>query len=296
MTTIQHLTIIYNPKSTGDSARAARELYSTVRQELPTMGVEMAPTQYAGHASGLAETIAQSRPGTLIVVAGGDGTYHEVINGLMEVPPARRPLCALLPTGNANDHHRALDPQRPILERIRQPKYVEITLLKLLVFGPQGRDLERYAHSYIGFGTSGQAAHSLNKETRGVVREKLVVVRELLRPRRFEIVHSGYVKRLYSLLCTQVEVMAKHLTVGPEVKLTDGDFVFTETPAISRAQLLRQVARSVQGAPPQPETADKLSFMLLTSVQAQLDGETAWLAQGSTVTVTAQPKALKTLV
>jgi YegS/Rv2252/BmrU family lipid kinase len=44
----------------------------------------------------------------IVVAAGGDGTVHEVLNGLMRIPPAERPALGLLPTGSGNDTRRML--------------------------------------------------------------------------------------------------------------------------------------------------------------------------------------------
>ncbi|HUF38130.1 MAG TPA: diacylglycerol kinase family protein, partial [Anaerolineales bacterium] len=38
-----------------------------------------------------------------VVALGGDGTVHEVVNGLMAVPPEKRPQLAVVPIGSGND-------------------------------------------------------------------------------------------------------------------------------------------------------------------------------------------------
>jgi diacylglycerol kinase family enzyme len=38
-----------------------------------------------------------------VAAVGGDGTVHEVVNGLMSVPAERRPLLAAVPIGSGND-------------------------------------------------------------------------------------------------------------------------------------------------------------------------------------------------
>ncbi len=43
-----------------------------------------------------------------IVCSGGDGTLHEVTQGLMEMPPEERPVCGYIPTGTVNDFARGL--------------------------------------------------------------------------------------------------------------------------------------------------------------------------------------------
>src|SRR5690606_28216745 len=61
-----------------------------------------AGTVYPTHAVELARKAAEE--GYDIVVAlGGDGTVHEVINGLMQAETARRPLLGVVPFGSGND-------------------------------------------------------------------------------------------------------------------------------------------------------------------------------------------------
>lgn len=54
----------------------------------------------------------------LLIVAGGDGTVYEVINGIADLD--NRPLIAILPAGTANDFARALKlPQDDLVEAAR---------------------------------------------------------------------------------------------------------------------------------------------------------------------------------
>src|SRR5262249_10368732 len=60
------------------------------------------PTQHAGHAEELAWTAARNGF-NIVAAAGGDGTVHEVANGLLR---AQRPetAFAVVPIGSANDY------------------------------------------------------------------------------------------------------------------------------------------------------------------------------------------------
>lgn len=61
-----------------------------------------ASSQYPGHSTKLA--IQAAEEGYDVVVAiGGDGTCHEVINGLMQFPEETRPLFGVVPAGSGND-------------------------------------------------------------------------------------------------------------------------------------------------------------------------------------------------
>jgi YegS/Rv2252/BmrU family lipid kinase len=65
-------------------------------------GAEWSATEYPGHAAELAEQA--SRDGYDIVAAlGGDGTVHEVVNGIMRAPGTRKPQLGAVPIGSGND-------------------------------------------------------------------------------------------------------------------------------------------------------------------------------------------------
>jgi YegS/Rv2252/BmrU family lipid kinase len=70
-------------------------------------GADWAGTVYPTHASDLARQAAESGY-ELVVAVGGDGTIHEVVNGLMQVPAEARPRLGVVPMGSANDFAHSL--------------------------------------------------------------------------------------------------------------------------------------------------------------------------------------------
>lgn len=59
-------------------------------------------TVYPGHATELAKQAGEEGY-DLVVALGGDGTVHEVANGLMQVDVQQRPAMAIVPIGSGND-------------------------------------------------------------------------------------------------------------------------------------------------------------------------------------------------
>jgi diacylglycerol kinase (ATP) len=59
-------------------------------------------TSYPTHAAEMARQAGEQGYDTVIAL-GGDGTVHEVINGLMQVPEKKRPLLGVVPIGSGND-------------------------------------------------------------------------------------------------------------------------------------------------------------------------------------------------
>jgi|SRR5579859_7900311 len=92
--------LIFNPMADhGRSGQKAADLRAMV-DELG--GADWRGTEYPAHATAIAATAADDGYET-VVAMGGDGTVHEVINGLMRIPAERRPRLGLVPIGSGND-------------------------------------------------------------------------------------------------------------------------------------------------------------------------------------------------
>ena len=63
---------------------------------------DWAGTVYPGHAQELAVQAAKDKY-DYVIGLGGDGTAHEVINGLMQIPADERPVFGIIPLGSGND-------------------------------------------------------------------------------------------------------------------------------------------------------------------------------------------------
>jgi YegS/Rv2252/BmrU family lipid kinase len=64
-------------------------------------------TVYPTHAIELAKQAAEEGC-DLVIAMGGDGTVHEVVNGLMQIPADRRPSMGIVPIGSGNDFAYAM--------------------------------------------------------------------------------------------------------------------------------------------------------------------------------------------
>jgi YegS/Rv2252/BmrU family lipid kinase len=97
--------IILNPMADmGNAWRIARDLRSITEQH---GDVDWTGTVYPGHAIDLAKQ-AGEQGYDMVVAMGGDGTVHEVINGLMRVPEGKRPVLGVVPAGSGNDFAHGL--------------------------------------------------------------------------------------------------------------------------------------------------------------------------------------------
>jgi YegS/Rv2252/BmrU family lipid kinase len=96
------MLLIVNPVARHGETEA---LIPVIEKLLASVPHDTALTEHAGHA---AELAAAALGYDVVVAVGGDGTVHEVLNGLMAHPAESRPILGLLPTGSGNDTRRTL--------------------------------------------------------------------------------------------------------------------------------------------------------------------------------------------
>jgi len=101
MAQARHL-IIANPQARHGEAGV---LAPVIEKLLANLAHDTVVTTAPGHATELAASAAGY---DVVVASGGDGTVHEVLNGLMRIPAGQRPALAVLPTGSGNDTCRTL--------------------------------------------------------------------------------------------------------------------------------------------------------------------------------------------
>jgi diacylglycerol kinase family enzyme len=287
--------IIYNPNSTGPSDKLARELRKAIKRHYPQLSVKLRATQHAGHAEELAYQCALSSKRPLIISSSGDGGYNEVINGAIRAQTkGADPTCAVLPAGNANDHSRTLQ-KRPLLDIIISGNEETIDLLRA-TFTSQGQKRERYAHSYIGLGLTPIVAVELNKTSLNALKEMWIVLRTFLKFRPFKIKTGSKTIALDSILFTNIEQMAKVLTIAQGAKPNDGVFEITVFPHAHKLRLFHMLAKATTDGLQQNHRAKEYVFKVAKKVPAQFDGEVEFIDGHSKVGIYIEPKVLKTLL
>jgi diacylglycerol kinase (ATP) len=96
------MRVILNPMARHG---AGRRLRPHIERELARLGVrcDIVETRASGHAAELAGEAVRAGAGA-VIAAGGDGTIHEVVNGLMLARRAGAPVTlGLIPIGTGND-------------------------------------------------------------------------------------------------------------------------------------------------------------------------------------------------
>jgi diacylglycerol kinase (ATP) len=125
------IKLIINPNA--DLGRAWRLGEDLNRVVAEFGGADWSGTVYPTHATQLAMQAADEGYETVVSI-GGDGTTHEIINGLMMIPAERRPRLGVVPVGTGNDFaHSVGVPIRPEIA-MRQvfsgtPKKVDLAVV-----------------------------------------------------------------------------------------------------------------------------------------------------------------------
>ena len=139
---------IVNPNA--DMGRAWR----TVADLRPVVeefgGADWSGTVYPTHATELTRQAAEAGC-TLVIAAGGDGTVHEVINGLMQVPAQTRPKLGIVPLGSGNDFAHSIGILGNPAEALKraftgQPKRVDLGIFDT------GHGMHEYFDNTFGLG------------------------------------------------------------------------------------------------------------------------------------------------
>jgi diacylglycerol kinase family enzyme len=288
-----HIAIIFNPESTGDSEQKARELAKTLRKSIKDVSIKCIATKYAGHAEKLAFEISKKEARPLIVSSSGDGGYNEVVNGVVSAKNPRA-ICAVLPAGNANDHSRTMQ-KRPLADSIIKAKVTKIDLLEVDIKKDKERTI-RYAHSYVGLGLTPVVAVELNQNTLSSLKETFIILKAFFKYRPFSIRHEGKTYRLDSLLFGNINQMAKVLTIAPQNRPTDGKFEVVMFPSDRKWWLVKRLAKAVVSKLENLSRTSSYGFTTVKKMPMQLDGEVVVIKAKSHVTVKSQQKVLATIV
>jgi diacylglycerol kinase (ATP) len=123
--------LIFN--STADMGQAWR-IANDLRPIVADYGLaDWSGTVYPTHATELA-CQAGEQGYDMVIAIGGDGTVHEVVNGLMQVPEKKRPIFGIVPVGSGNDFAHSIGlPTKPDIALVHalrgKPQPVDLGLL-----------------------------------------------------------------------------------------------------------------------------------------------------------------------
>lgn len=285
MRPIRTITIIYNPVSTGKSRQNALALKRTLTKDY---NVSLIATDHPGHAQEIAAAITAKRDPHIIMCSSGDGGYNEVINGVLSHKHHRHIVTAVIPSGNANDHYRELSTNKSLLERIKTQDFETIDALLL-----KTSDVQRYAHSYIGFGVTPHIGQELTKQKLNPLKEVWIVLKNLFTVRPVKVQWDGRHERYDNLIFSNVQRMSKVMKLTDSASLRDGKFEIIANKSRSVATLIQHLLHASTLGLGTQKRAKTVNFILDRDTQVQLDGEVMLLKKQSHVTIQIEPKTLR---
>jgi diacylglycerol kinase (ATP) len=236
--------VIFNPAA--GKQRAGRRLDQIARQWRGH--VDFLPTTHSGHAVELARQAAlDGYP--MVVAAGGDGTAHEVINGLML---AQRPdvRFSIIPIGSANDYAHSLGLDHagtaPPLRRVDVGRVRE----------PGGR--AKFFACCLGLGLNGAVTWESRriKRLQGVALYGLATLRAMVYHYRFPTmqmtIDDAPMWETPTLLFTAlIGKREGGFVLAPKAEVDDGWLDFVHAGPLSRWEILQFLPRLALFGPPE---------------------------------------------
>jgi diacylglycerol kinase (ATP) len=246
----QKIKLIANPSAyMGNAWRWVSDL-RPIMEEFG--GGDWSGTVYPTHAMELARQCVEEGY-DLIIAIGGDGTVHEIINGLMEFPGERRPRLGVIPMGSGNDfafnigmHKRPELALRQILDG--KPRRIDIAHLS----DNLGRS--EYWNNTLGIGFDGTVA--IRTRTIPVVRGFLMYLVAVLQTviLNHEAPHLNVVTdqeswedhKLMLVLCNGGREGGGFI-VSPDARVDDGILDYVTIGKVSRLMMLRLIPEVMKG-------------------------------------------------
>lgn len=256
-------------------------------------------TEYAGHARELVRGLDLAELDGICAV-GGDGTMHELVNGLLSRPDERTLPIGLIPAGAGNSFlygFDCLDPldaaRRIVAGQTRPVDAARVTLDQWTLF----------AFNIIGWGlVTDILIHSERLRWLGENRYTVASALEVLKGRRraARLIVNGQETRgrfVFVLACN-TQYTGKGMRMAPHADLSDGLIDLVIVRKASRAQLLRLLPKVFDGShvkSPLVEYVQAREFSLLPEVDetVNVDGE---LLDRSPVHVEMMPGAFRVLI
>jgi len=242
------IKIILNPMADmGKAWRVARDLRSITQEH---GGVEWSGTVYPGHAIELAKS---SEGYDMVIAMGGDGTVHEVMNGLMQIAEDKRPILGIVPVGSGNDFAHAINVPNAPTTALRHAIDGEASTVDLGLMTDQHGRKEYFDNTLgLGFGT----IMTINSHRLPLLRGFLMYLVAALQtiifhndPISMEIetdTEKWNQKVLLLEICNAPRA-AGGFHIAPDAKIDDGILNYTLITEVGRLMMLRILPEAKNG-------------------------------------------------
>ncbi|MGE5071815.1 MAG: diacylglycerol/lipid kinase family protein, partial [Anaerolineae bacterium] len=242
--------IILNPMA---DMRNAWRVANDLRPIITEYGdADWSGTVYPTHATELAKQ-AGEQGYERVIAMGGDGTVHEVVNGIMQLPEDRRPVLGVVPVGSGNDFAHAigipLEPDHALACALNgQPSTIDLGLMTM------ERGHKVYFDNTLGIGFD--AVVTIRSHRLPVVRGFLMYLTAVIQtiilnhdPSLMKIDMDGKPweqKNLLLAVCNGPREGGGFL-IAPDAKVDDGLLEYVMIKNVSRPMMFRLVPEVMKG-------------------------------------------------
>lgn len=276
----QKSLIVLNPTTNhGRSVKTASDLRPLATQ----FKADWSSTEYPGHAIEIARQAGENGY-DLVIAAGGDGTVHEVINGLMQVAQGNRPKLGIIPLGSGNDFAHILDLPVIAAEALIACFNGQAHALDLGAVQSDNNRLEYFNNTIgIGFDAAVNVRTRSIKVIHGFLMYLLATLQTIFfnfNPMDLEVVtdQESWKKSAIMLTIGNGPREGGGFHVTPQAKTNDGILNYVTIHKISRLMMLRLLPEVMNGTHPKFKQVQMGTFrtMAISSKQplyAHCDGE-----------------------
>ena len=293
----QTIRLIVNP--IAGRGRTQKQL-PALKALLQARGVpfELQLTAGPGDAARLAQEAAQTGARTIVAV-GGDGTVHEVANGLLAQDEPQTAELGVIPTGSGNDFCKAIGVPLDLEGAVRTLLRGQAHLVDVCRLG------ERFVVNGLGIGLDGAVSHRYRRmrRLRGELGYLWSAVHEALTFRAFPAeIRTPDWRYRGPVLFTGLSNGPYHggdFRLAPTARVDDGELdvhVVRDMPPVKRLVQIPKVRKGDHLGLPEflLHRAPWVEFRLERRVPAHADGEPFWLEPGR-YRVEVLPKALRVI-
>jgi YegS/Rv2252/BmrU family lipid kinase len=241
------IVLIFNPTAKNASGRKIAKASHFLRSR--GYKAEILFTEQKGHAESLAREAVKESP-SLIIAAGGDGTFNEIVNGIAgsEIP------MAILPLGTTNVLAKELGLPETVNDALEvalngTPKTV--SLGKIFVTCHSSL-VTRYFLLMAGIGFDGEAVFRINETLKKVSGKGAYIFSgfktlSVFNPDRLILDVDGKTYTGYSVIISKVAKYGGNFKITPDARLTDPFFYVCLFKGKGRLDILRYVTGVVAG-------------------------------------------------
>lgn len=205
-------------------------------------------SKYSGHIIELSEQLGGKYK--YLVSFGGDGTHHEVIEGLMKLQPENRPKVLLYPGGSGNDFNRQFaTPRLDILAN--NPS--ELHSFPIDIGQIKTDDFLHHFLNICSIGFTGKVVEKLNvfRQNTGIRKSYLIAIFQALfsyKNTHLKIFPIAPIEKEYFLLTIcNGRVFGNGLIISPKGKVNDQKFEVVSIGKITALDLIKSLFKLKKG-------------------------------------------------